>query len=169
MIVLRPENTILRSREWTPCIYRCSVLICTIVLSASPSAIRKLHDSVTDPKYDGVRTSRKQLLEESDEDITSDDEDVDVPVPSQEEEDCSENERGTDEDEDSEGADEGSSAVERSGEEATLSKVGSLPVNSTELNGDLASNLRKTREEDREKGKAVSCQIVRHSVQSRSR
>ena len=155
--------------------------MCITVLFQSPSAIRKLHDSVTDPKYDGVRTSRKQLLEESDKDVSSDDEDVDGSVPSQSgEEGYSDapNERGPDEDD--EGTDEESSAPEESDEEAMHSpsdqrsgeptnEVASQPVNTTELNDDLALNLRKTREEDREKGKAVSRQVVRHSIQSRRR
>ena len=133
-----------------------------------------MHDSVTDPKYDGVRTSRKQLLEESDEDVASDDEDVDGSAPSQSEEEGfsdAPNERGPDKD--SEGTDEEGSAPQQSNEEATRSpsdrpsgepvnEAGSQPVNNTELNGDLASSLRKTREEDREKGRAVSRQIVRH-------
>ena len=140
-----------------------------------------MHDSVTDPKYDGVRTSRKQLLEESDEDVPSDGEDVDGSVPSQsEEEDFSDapNERGTEED--SEGTDEEGSAPEESDEEAPRSllgqssgrpvnEAGSQSVENTEFNSDLASKLRKTREEDREKGKAVSRQIVRHSIQKRRR
>lgn len=148
------------------------------MLSASPSAIRKLHDSITDPKYDGVRTSRKQLLEESDEDFTTDEEDADGPAASQEDEEGSSD--ALNEHEDSEDTDEDSPAPEGSDEEATpapsdrldgvsVNGVGSPPTGSTELNSDLASNLRKTREEDREKGKAVSRQIVRHSIQSRTR
>ncbi|KAG5220996.1 rRNA-processing protein [Salix suchowensis] len=32
-------------------------------IEVGPSTLRKLHDSISDPKYDGIRTSRKQLLE----------------------------------------------------------------------------------------------------------
>ena len=47
---------------------------------------------------------------------------------------------------------------------ARVNEVSIKPVNNAELNGDLASDLRKTRAEDRRKGQAVSRQIVRLSV-----
>jgi len=139
-----------------------------------PSAIRKLHDSVTDPKYGGVRTTRKQLLEESDE--NSDDDEVGGSVPSpSEEDDYSDAADEHAADEDSEDEDQEDSAREESDEEASPApgrspsdatggtravEASSEPANDPELNGDLASNLRKTREEDRQKGKAVSRQIA---------
>ncbi|KZT70719.1 TRAUB-domain-containing protein [Daedalea quercina L-15889] len=141
-------------------------------VEVAPSAIRKLHDNVTDPKYDGVRTSRKQLMEDSDEGRASDDDDLDGSVPSESAEE--ENSDAADEhaaDEDSEDEDEEGSAHGRTEEEASpspsalagsaqVNEASNQPVNNPEPSGDLASNLRKTREEDRRKGKAVSRQIA---------
>ncbi|KNZ75106.1 Protein bfr2, partial [Termitomyces sp. J132] len=38
-------------------------------LDVGPSLLRKQHDSVSDPKYDGVRTTRKQLEDDSEDDV----------------------------------------------------------------------------------------------------
>ena len=112
---------------------------------SSPSALRKLSDSVTDPKYDGTRTTRKQLLESDGElselndegfsskgegDIRSSADEENEDLPSQ---------------------------SEASKKEAT-SNVQHHDADPLE---DQTSTLRKTRDEDRKKGKAVSQQIVR--------
>jgi hypothetical protein len=131
------------------------VKVCRTSHPCRPSALRKLHDSIADPKYDGKRTTRQQLLESdegnselesednlSDEEASgshpsiNEDEDEDLPSQSNLEEDGSK-------------ADEAGDISRRS------------PSKDSEAPEDLSSALQKTREEDRKKGKAVSRQIVR--------
>lgn len=134
--------------------------------------MRKMHASEPDPRYDGVKTSRSKIFDD-DEDSTSEDEaqgsepglrdEAQDPVVSDEEDDgyrggqpfgkvVDEDDTITsDEDEDEDG--------DESGEDGTLS---GLPKLSAVRDGDrqLADALRKTREQDREKGKAVTKQLV---------
>ncbi|KAH9840131.1 apoptosis-antagonizing transcription factor [Rhodofomes roseus] len=135
-------------------------------VNVAPSAIRKLHDSITDPKYDGMRTTRKQLLEDEDLD-SGDDDDVDgaVPSPSEEENYSDVADENSEEDEEEllykESDEEASPAPSPSPSDrpgGTRAIQSNQPVKDPEP--DLASNLRKTREEDRQKGKAVSRQIA---------
>ncbi|KAJ7149531.1 apoptosis-antagonizing transcription factor [Mycena crocata] len=121
-------------------------------VDVGPSTLRRLQ-SVADPKYEGVKTSRKQLMEESDqeasdfdENYSEDNDESDVQsgddegksVPSQSErEEISEEERPT------------SPPAKRANPEPELDAADDLP-----------SALKKTREDDRKKGKAVSQQIA---------
>ncbi|KAI0331504.1 TRAUB-domain-containing protein [Cubamyces sp. BRFM 1775] len=157
-------------------------------IDVAPSAIRKLHDSVNDPKYDGVRTSRKQLYDDSDRvsDPKHEHDDEDMSENEEDAEDISHSEGETDEDEElhspaehDEQDDEGASDQESgSGSEdehdqpssprttsqkhlneasAGLSRI---DINQDQQENDIASNLRKTHEADKRKGKAVSRQIT---------
>ncbi|KAI0629193.1 apoptosis-antagonizing transcription factor [Trametes polyzona] len=146
-------------------------------IDVAPSAIRKLHESVNDPKYDGVRTSRKQLqissdegsgTEHEDEDdeldeeddgghehphsegLTDEDEELESPAEDEgEEHDASEDESGSASDDDHEPG-------QRHPNQASPADA----PESQHQENDIASNLRKTHEVDKKKGRAVSRQIA---------
>ncbi|OSD03012.1 TRAUB-domain-containing protein [Trametes coccinea BRFM310] len=153
-------------------------------IDVAPSALRKLHDSVSDPKYDGVRTSRKHLYDEDshhasqDEDMTDDQEQGDSDL-----DDLSHSDDATDEDEElaspAEDADSQDESQSGSGSEhehpqssppsrqdrvneasTSLSKMDISSGQAPQPENDIASNLRKTHEADKKKGKAVSRQIA---------
>lgn len=116
-----------------------------------PSALRKIHDSVADPKYDGKRTTRRQLLESEE---ASDAEEHDAS--SEDEAGLSAESQSMDEDESEKNEDE-----DNSGElEEAVTEARSMQPEPVD---DLSSTLRKTRDEDRTKGKAISRQLVRLS------
>ncbi|KAF9245330.1 TRAUB-domain-containing protein [Melanogaster broomeanus] len=126
-------------------------------IDLGPSALRKLHDSVSDPKYDGVKTSRKALVDDDDD---RSDEDEDEELDSQAE---------GEENPDSHGQDIVEHEPPSSSEEEHLSEheaeVSVIDESITRTKGsglgdDLSSTLHKTREEDRKKGKAISKQIA---------
>ena len=157
-----------------------------------PSSLRKLHESVSDPKYDGVRTSRKDLYEDSDQ-SGGEDENEDANRHLEDEdaaEDASEHgelsESGTEDDEellspadddiDQAGSDPDSETPSRIQpstpkhlvpaatiaapvDAARTGRSDEMPDES-QAEGDIASNLRKTHEADRKKGRAVARQIV---------
>ena len=112
-----------------------------------PSTLRKLHDSIADPKYEGKRTTRREI-QESDEELGSDEQ--------EEDEDISEDEHSPVIEDDLPSESEASDAPEHS--------VAPSHHSDSEPPDDLTSTLRKTRDEDRRKGKAVSRQIVRTHV-----
>ncbi|KAI5121507.1 hypothetical protein M0805_006544 [Coniferiporia weirii] len=116
------------------------------------SALRKLHDNVSDSKYSGVRVSRKQLGD-SDAEMSDDGPDAkDRPVTS--EEDGVDGESAKDSEEDDE---EGSGEITRLDhvpEAAPMAPSVPLPGN------DLSSTLKRTRDEERKKGKSVSRQLA---------
>ncbi|KAI0763751.1 TRAUB-domain-containing protein [Trametes elegans] len=150
-------------------------------IDVAPSAIRENHESVSDPKYDGVRTSRRQLYDDdSNGGSGSEDEDED-------EEDRSQSGGATDEDEellspgeedDVSGSGPGSededdrSSPSRAGTQnqvneasASLSRIditGAPSAASAEHSqeNDIAASLRRTHEADKKKGRAVSRQIA---------
>lgn len=139
-------------------------------MTLRPSAIRKLHDSVTDPKYDGVRTTRRQLFEDVDAEAHSEPE-ASSPggsLPSQSDSEGAPGSSQEEEEDESEPAQ--SDREEQLGRAhipsdppraSEMNRDQSIGENEEQHNGDLASALRKTREEDRQKGKAVARQIVR--------
>lgn len=145
-------------------------------MTSRPSAIRKLHDSVTDPKYDGVRTTRRQLFEDVDAEAHSAPE-ASSPggsLPSQSDSEGASGSSQEEEEDDGEGEGESEHAQSDREEQPGRAHIPSDPPRASEMNGgqstgeneeqhngDLASALRKTREEDRQKGKAVARQIVR--------
>lgn len=100
--------------------------------------MRKLHDNISDPKYDGVKVSRKQLLEdESPEEEEGEDDDE------SEEEEASPHQSDRESDEANGG---GTEIVAQTNEHSNIT--------------DIAITLRKTHDEDRKKGLAVSRQLV---------
>ncbi|CCM00375.1 uncharacterized protein FIBRA_02405 [Fibroporia radiculosa] len=139
-------------------------------VEVAPSAIRKLHDSVTDPKYDGVRTSRTQLYEDAGGDEGDDD---DEEGGSFQDSETSQSDSGDNSDSEEAASDSVSSedeSEERSGfhqnalSEHTDTSPSVALANRTNTESpaheDLASTLRQTREADRQKGTAVSRQIA---------
>lgn len=112
-----------------------------------PSDLRKSRDTVSDPKYDGVRISRKELLEDDDENSSenqpSDDEDP--PEPSSDEE-------------------QGSDDVQNAPEALNLSPSSPRVTTTAPHEDDLSSSLKRVREEERKKGKAVARQQVSRAI-----
>lgn len=127
-------------------------------IEVGPSALRKIHDSVSDPKYDGVRISRTEL-ENSDSDHTNAESSDDVPDPaltpvtSEDEE--SQHEDAIDEDS------EHSPVLTRHRQAVQSAPLNSGPAPHPQPEDELSSALKRTREEERKKGKAVSRQMVR--------
>ena len=103
----------------------------------SPSAFRKAQDSLSDPKYFGKRVSRAQLLDDGNEESQ---------VPSDSEVESDDRSEATKEDESSDTAD---------------------PSPQQEPQPDVAQTVSRARQEDIEKGLAVSRQLVRHPLSSR--
>lgn len=103
--------------------------------SSRPSTLRKAHDSILDPKYGGHRTSRRQLMDqEEDEDMDSDISEEQDNQPAH--------------------ADEHHEADEENEEQSPP------PRRATEQDDDLQSTLKRTRDHDRQKGLAVTQQLV---------
>jgi protein AATF/BFR2 len=135
--------------------------------SASPSALRKLQDGISDPKYDGVKTTRKRLLQENSEDEEVGSEDGGIT----EDDEFNQNSREEDQSVDEGEANEISSGSDEDNEEPPpASQNASLNTSAKDHlpSDDLTSTLQKTREEDRKKGRAVSRQLV-HFAGIRSR
>lgn len=104
--------------------------------------MRKLHDSLSDPKYDAAKTSRKFILDapgdsDSSEDAESDSHvsEVQLEIPTADHE---------------TGANRKVDTTDASTERPSAHMQ----------NGDLSSKLHQTREEDRKKGKAISKQLA---------
>ena len=111
-----------------------------------PSTLRRHLDSVIDPKYVGVKTSRRQL-EEGDALGDSPDQDESASQSISSEGSASEE----DEDEEKEEASEG--------EQSTQKNNQNIQENSAHKK-DLATTVRQRRDEDRKKGRAVTKQLV---------
>ena len=140
-----------------------------------------MHQSVADPKYDGVRTSRKELMEDDEEHNSEDSEeshhDEDEEDSGEEEEQSKEgrvrfdipsekqsrksNGAISDEDITSESED-GSELSQRGDRNITSNPNISSRQQSENLEPteDISSTLKKKREEDLEKGQAVKRQVV---------
>ena len=144
-----------------------------------------MHQSVTDPKYESVRTSRKQLMESEEEDDSGDDDEESHQEGDEEDEEESED----DEDENEErhvrfdilseeqpwksnGAvsdddvpsecEDGNEEYERGKEDITSNgnTPSKQPFQSVGPTEDMSSTLKKKREEDLQKGQAVNRQVV---------
>ncbi|KAJ7746894.1 apoptosis-antagonizing transcription factor [Mycena maculata] len=122
-------------------------------VDVGPSTLRRLQ-SVADPKYEGVKTSRKQLMEDDDHEPS----DLEDDYPEGHSDSDAQNSRNGDEEDDNQ-----SVPSENEPEENEELRAASPPPKQSnpepEPADDLPSTLRKTREEDRKKGKAVSQQI----------
>jgi protein AATF/BFR2 len=117
-----------------------------------PSTLRRHLDSVIDPKYVGVKTSRKQL-EEGDALGDSPDQDESASQPISSEGSASE------EDEDEENIQSPRKEEASEGEQSTQSNSQNIQENSSHKK-DLATTVRQRRDEDRKKGRAVTKQLV---------
>ncbi|KAM6496856.1 Apoptosis antagonizing transcription factor domain containing protein, partial [Amanita muscaria] len=112
-------------------------------LDVGPSTIRK-YDSIADPKYQGVRTTRKSLLED-----IEDEDDSEMRSASEGEEQKESSEE--------EGEEQGIPPATTT--EAGEKRKPSAAVQEMEEE-DMSSALRQKREQDRQKGRAVSRQIA---------
>lgn len=134
-------------------------------IHVGPSALRIAHDKVlgnlVDLKYEGVKTSRKDLMDNPSESEVSDDDDIDNHA--NEDDDVSETDTRAQAVHDHEPPS-SEDGVDQSSEHEAGSSVDSDSIKEPGLadsqDYDLFSNLRKTREEDRKRGKAISKQIA---------
>lgn len=124
----------------------------------SPSALRKqnLDLEVSDPKYDGVKTTRKQLLEDSDHDSIPMDEDESIHS------DADSN------DDDSVADSNSGSAIEEDEEQEAKDTTKARSPSPEVAQDDMTSALQQSRLADRQKGKAITRQLVRTSHQHSS-
>lgn len=143
--------------------------------------MRKQHDSISDPKYEGKRASRAQLLGDEDEGETDGEEAVDQPNGIHEDDsdaeehvdgpgdhnEMSEEEDGMEEDDAAEGPYESEEDQESASDEEVDAHEHQSPAPETNPSApapqtdDLTDSLRKNREADLRKGKAVARQVVR--------
>lgn len=136
-------------------------------IDVGPSELRKLQDSLSDPKYDGVQTSRKDLQKleyEDGSDFESEDEEDGFPIlhrtSSGEESDEPEGSEAEDtEMDDDEGSEEG---TENGADESPVppSRPPKRQVPEQDHSEDPASALKQAREADKRKGQAVKKQIA---------
>ena len=120
-----------------------------------PSTLRRHLDSVVDPKYVGVKTSRKQLEEDNAlEDSPDQDELASQSISSDGS--ASEEDKGEEKDQkvQSPGKEEANE-----GEQSTRRNNQVIQENSSHEK-DLATTVRQRRDEDRKKGRAVTKQLV---------
>ncbi|KAG6813828.1 hypothetical protein H0H92_006772 [Tricholoma furcatifolium] len=129
-----------------------------------PSSLRKQHDSISDPKYEGIKTTRKMLQDDSDGSLDegSELEEDDLPDTNMPETDDDEGDEFSDDDRDNQSGEE---EDEEDEEEAHVPPPSAKvpvkrPVEEDERGDDLSTELVKKREEDKKKGKAVSRQIA---------
>ena len=141
-----------------------------LILSHSPprpSAIRKLHDSVADPKYDGVHTARNRIFDDDeDEELDAEISDADfysgnessLAKVNEASDTGSGHESLKDAQEDTED-DEGAGSDSLPYRKVTFAQEAS-PHPPTPESKDLALSLKESRNVDRLKGKAISRQLV---------
>ncbi|KDR67972.1 hypothetical protein GALMADRAFT_129808 [Galerina marginata CBS 339.88] len=135
-------------------------------VEVGPSSLRNRLPSIAHPKYEGVRASRKQLLEESD-----DAQDDEVEEDSEEDGDIGVEDEDMDSDEGegqawergdprSENEEEELSESEEMEQDEAFSNEPRLPATDQDPIEDVASALKQTRVEDLKKGEAVKRQIA---------
>jgi protein AATF/BFR2 len=140
-----------------------------ILYLVRPSALRNRLPSVADAKYEGVRTSRRQLLEDTDDSVDGDSDEGDPEIAN--------NYLGNEESDDGEKGstvgrifaarlpdDEAPSESEKEESEgeqsASLHDLPSTSASRVVPTQDLALNLKQTRDDDMKKGQSVKRQIV---------
>ena len=145
-----------------------------------PSSLRKMQQSITDPKYEGVRTSRQKLMESEEEDSSGDDAQDDEESHDDDDDDDDEDESEerrvwfenmpsdnqpwnsngviSDDDMIPSASKDGS---EESEEAIASNRNAPSKQPSENVTEDLSSTLKNKREEDLEKGQAVKRQAVR--------
>ena len=114
--------------------------------------MRKLHEGLSDPKYDGEKTSRKLVLDEANSSETG--------SASEDAESDSEELHAETHDSDRE------TGIKHEVDTRTTTDASTERPSTVKHNGNLLS-LRKVREEDRKKGKAISRQIASPSSLAR--
>lgn len=143
-----------------------------------------MHQSVTDPKYESVRTSRKQLMESEEDDDSGDDDEESHQEGDEEDEEESEDDEDENEerhvrfdilseeqpwksngavsDDDVSECEDGNEEYERGKEDITSNgnTPSKQPFQSVGPTEDMSSTLKKKREEDLQKGQAVNRQVV---------
>jgi len=120
--------------------------------------LRKLHDSLTDPKYAGRKITR--ALGEAAESNESEGEDEDGESMEHESHGPSSSEALEDEDRAMEGQEAGETSTEEEERPTTKPKTTGEENGATE---DVSSSLKRVRNADRLKGQAVTSQMVRES------
>ncbi len=120
--------------------------------------MRKAHQSILDPKYGGVRTSRKQLVDIENE---FDDDDMQPNVSDSTHSSESEDDGAPGEvsDEEPDNHDNNESEPPGADEESDADNI-TEASNARDEQEDLSSTLKRNREQDRLKGLAVSQQLV---------
>jgi len=113
-----------------------------------PSSLRKLHESLSDPKYYGAKTSRKLMVDESD-----------VSESDSASEDAESGSHVSEVYVETRTVDHGT-GVKRKVDTCTTTDATTERPGAPKQHADLSSSLHKTRDEDRKKGKAISRQIV---------
>ena len=119
-----------------------------------PSTLRRHLDSVIDPKYAGVKTSRKQLEEDN---ALGDSPDQDEPASQSISSNGSASEEDKGEEKDQKIQSPGKEASE--GEQSTR-RNNQVSQENSSPEKDLATTVRQRRDEDRKKGRAVTKQLV---------
>jgi len=134
-------------------------LIEKLTFQFSPSILRRQQDSIAGSKYEGVKTSRKQLMDDTDSEKDANeyggDSDSTRGPPGEDEEATddeghSEEFTPTDSDNDDHQGDQKEQIIQKA----------SKRVSSQEPPDDLSSTLKQKRDEDHRKGKTVSRQLV---------
>lgn len=120
--------------------------------SRSPSALRKknLDLDVSDPKYDGVKTTRRQLLEESDHDSIPEDDSLHSDADSNVDDELGHDSASDSASEDEDNVDNG----------IPKAKSPSPESDAEDARDDMTSALQQSRLADRQKGKAITRQLV---------
>jgi protein AATF/BFR2 len=130
-----------------------------------PSTIRR-YDSIADPKYEGVKITRKSLMVEDDEVLSEEDEDAQSQSGSDEEDEEEDSESNANYDDDEVPPSQGEENEDDEEETKSVSgtqlteKPSAKPEELAETVEVLSATLRQKREEDRRKGRSVLRQIV---------
>ncbi|KAI0272673.1 apoptosis-antagonizing transcription factor [Gloeopeniophorella convolvens] len=144
-------------RRGSPAPYEGAVEAREHYLEVGPSSLRRQQDSISDPKYIGVKTSRKQLAEEN---ALGTEDDEEFSGHSDPESRNSASEASSDEDDDDEISSPSEAEDDNEGEEVPPPRTATAAREDNEgLENDLSNVIRKRRDEDRTKGKAVSKQL----------
>jgi len=133
------------------------------LIPSRPSTLRKkLQDSISDPKYDGVRITRKQFLDDS----NQDDDPSDASEDDEQAGNSAENPSELSSDEERNVSEQGDHSVENLSESSNDEEenISERPDQAMDSSVDLSSTSRKTQEEDLRKGKTIARQIVRLST-----
>lgn len=139
---------------WGACVLETAPYFFLLLFGISPSMLRRKLQSVADPKYGGVKTTRQRIMEDSD--------------GMQSEEEVSNEESEVEDDQEMEkGNSPAQSESENDGKDQEHAKEPHTDLTSQKRHSDdgeptdeLSTALQNKRDEDRTKGKAVSRQIV---------